>query len=348
MQKKERIFLVFEFCLKSLFKYCPKCGVGLDSTMTTEVPNTGTQLKLKFNCMNGCDSSWVSQPEMQSTRGLGNLSITSAIEMAGLQFNKMKRFAKVLYLKFLDSSTYYRLRGDYVFPEIYKAWRKHKSKLIDDIKQEDRQLELALDGQCDTPGHNATYSTVSAMDVKTNKIIEFNIVHVREVKNSQNMEKEGFIRCLENIQEKHKLQIEVVATDRHGQIRKLMRTDPRFNHIFHQFDPWHIAKGFVKKLTKASKKKGFHLLAEWAPATVNHLYWSVLTCNGDPNDLRERFCSIMHHVVNRHSNFVGNKNYLKCEHGELNDTDIRRKKWLKKGTQVMRVQIYCSSKTSCR
>lgn len=42
----------------------------------------------------------------------------------------------------------------------------------------------------------------------------------------------------------------------------------------------------------------------------------------------------MHHVVNRHSNFVGNKNYLKCEHGELNDTDIRRKKWLKKGTQV--------------
>lgn len=74
------------------------------------------------------------------------------------------------------------------------------------------------------------------------------------------MEKEGFIRCLENIQKKHKLQIEVVATDRHGQIRKLMRTDPRFNHIFHQFDPWHIAKGFVKKLTKASKKKGESLL----------------------------------------------------------------------------------------
>ncbi|XP_057306737.1 uncharacterized protein LOC130644952 isoform X2 [Hydractinia symbiolongicarpus] len=40
--------------------------------------------------------------------------------------------------------------------------------------------------------------------------------------------------------------------------------------------------------------RGFHLLGEWAFATVNHLYWSVLTCNGDPNDLQEHFCSIIY------------------------------------------------------
>ena len=43
--------------------------------------------------------------------------------------------------------------------------------------------------------------------------------------------------------------------DRHPQIRKLMRVDPSFNDIKHQFDPWHAAKGICKSLNKASMKK---------------------------------------------------------------------------------------------
>ena len=43
-------------------------------------------------------------------------------------------------------------------------------------------LELALDGQCDSPGHNATYSTVSAIDTATNKLINFRVVHVKVCK----------------------------------------------------------------------------------------------------------------------------------------------------------------------
>ena len=164
-------------------------------------------------------------------------------------------FAYLLNLNFIESSSYYRLRGDYIYPEIDNTWRKHQRKLAQEIIDSERRLELTLDGQCDTPGHNASYSTVSAMDVQTNKIIEFNVIHVSEVKNSQSMEKEAFIRCLNNIQDKHGLNIRIVATDRHPSIRKVMKTDPRFKHIIHQFDPWHIAKGFVKKLTKASKTK---------------------------------------------------------------------------------------------
>ena len=81
----------------------------------------------------------------------------------------------------MDASSYYRLRGDYVFPEIDRAWKKHKKELMREIKDSGRKVDLALDGQCDTPGHNATYSTVSAMDVDTNKLIDFNVVHVKEV-----------------------------------------------------------------------------------------------------------------------------------------------------------------------
>ena len=34
-------------------------------------------------------------------------------------------------------------------------------------------LELAIEGQCDSSGHSATYSTVSAIDAETNKVISF-------------------------------------------------------------------------------------------------------------------------------------------------------------------------------
>ena len=34
-------------------------------------------------------------------------------------------------------------------------------------------LELALDGQCDSPGHNATYNTVSTIDTATKQIDQF-------------------------------------------------------------------------------------------------------------------------------------------------------------------------------
>lgn len=42
-----------------------------------------------------------------------------------------------------------------------------------------KRFTLAVDGQRDSPGHNAIYNTVSAMDVDSNKIVNFNIVHVK-------------------------------------------------------------------------------------------------------------------------------------------------------------------------
>ena len=157
---------------------------------------------------------------------------------------------------------------------------------MDEIKQSGRSLDLALDGQCDSPGHNASYNTVSAMDVSNNKILNFRIVHVKvssrlilfkgissffdfityflfifltyflqEVTSSQAMEKEAFIRCVTDIQENLLVPIRVISTDRHASIKKLMRTDPRFTNILNQFDAWHIGKGLIKKLLKLRRKK---------------------------------------------------------------------------------------------
>ena len=42
-----------------------------------------------------------------------------------------------------------------MFPVIDDGWRKNQLKQIEEIKSSGRMLELALDGQCDSPGHNA-------------------------------------------------------------------------------------------------------------------------------------------------------------------------------------------------
>ena len=70
------------------------------------------------------------------------------------------------------------------------------------------------------------------------------------------MEKEDFIRCVENIENNLKLSIAAISTDRHVQIKHLMKSDPCFEHILHLFDPWYIAKGISKNMIKASKKVG--------------------------------------------------------------------------------------------
>ena len=62
-------------------------------------------------------------------------------------------------------------RKQFVFPEIDAAWRKNQVQEIEEIKKCGLVLQLAVDGQCDSPGHSATYNTVSAIDAKTNKSV---------------------------------------------------------------------------------------------------------------------------------------------------------------------------------
>ena len=80
----------------------------------------------------------------------------------------------------------------------------------------------------------------------------------QEVTSSVAMEREAFIRWMLDILNVVDLPIPVVSTDRHVSIKKLMKTGERFWHILHQFDPWHVGKSILKKIMKASQKKGYN------------------------------------------------------------------------------------------
>ena len=45
--------------------------------------------------------------------GAGNLMAAAAGDLAGIPFPKLKRFAYIMNLKFLEKTTFYRLRGKF-------------------------------------------------------------------------------------------------------------------------------------------------------------------------------------------------------------------------------------------
>lgn len=264
-QSKGRTLLVYESKLKQLFSKCLKCGSFVHDIK--ELKRLGSQYKVSMECLNGCSTSWSSQPELDSTVGAASLMVTAAAELVGIPFSKLKRFAYVLNLKFIEKSTFYRLRGDYVFPAIDHAWKVHQQNLVAELRA--GKLNIGIDGQCDTPRHNATYCTVTAMDCTSNKVVEVQVVNVKDVKNSQGMEKEGLVRVVDSMENNLNLNIRLISTDRHIQIRKMMASNPRYAHIIHQFDPWHLAKNISKKLTKLAKKKENRPLAPWIQHGIN-------------------------------------------------------------------------------
>ena len=76
----------------------------------------------------------------------------------------------------LQKTIFYEHRKQFVLPKIDAAWRKNQVQQIEEIKKSGRVLELAVDRQCDSPDHSATYRIVSAIDAETNKVINFRVV----------------------------------------------------------------------------------------------------------------------------------------------------------------------------
>ena len=105
--------------------------------------------------------------------------IVAAAEFAGIGYTKLQKFSSPLNLKYSQKTSFYEHCRQYVFPEIDAPWRKNQLEQIEEIKSSCRMLELALDGQCDSPSHNGTYNIVSAIDTTTSKLIKLKVVYVK-------------------------------------------------------------------------------------------------------------------------------------------------------------------------
>ena len=97
------------------------------------------------------------------------------------------------------------------------------------------------------------YGTYTMLDVKSNKIVDFKVVSVWEVKNSNTMEKKGFTQTLDTIEESE-VDVAGVSTDSHPQIKKYMREKQKDKK--HHIDPWHFCKNVQKNTEDILKIEG--------------------------------------------------------------------------------------------
>lgn len=322
------LLLVHASKLKQLLRYCPDCGSLVDQEDTKVYGNhEGTLMTVELTCVNSCTYTWKSQKEMENAKGSVNIMLTSAITLSGIMLEKFQQLASLLNLRSISNSAFYSLRREYVVPAIAKEWEKEQNLVIASIREKGEPVMLAGDGRADSPGHSAKYGTYTMMNVDTDKIVDFEVVQVMDVKNSNAMEKQGFIDTLSRIESN--CEVIGISTDRHLQIKKYMREE--HPQKIHQIDPWHLSKSITKKITAASKKKNCGELIDWNQSVLNHFWWSVDSCGGDPESLVERFTSVIHHIVNRHE-WPGCTFYKECEHGPLPQEVQRQKKWMKGGS----------------
>ena len=315
-------FVVFKQELFKLFKRCPDCGADV---IKKEQSTQGTQLFVTRICKNGHKNFWSSQPMIEGMAA-GNLLLSSSILLSGSTYTKVASLADILKLKFFSERTFYSIQDKYLFPVINEFWHQEQNSVFS--KLADKDLWLSGDGRCDSPGHNAKYGTYTMIDQQTDKIVDFHVVQVTEVNNSNAMEREGFKRCMNHIQDNGG-QIEVVATDRHVGIRADMKRN--FPEIDHQVDVWHLAKSITKKLTEKSKKKDCGDLSPGIKSISNHLWWCAETCEGNKELLREKWISIVHHTADIHS-WDSADIYHKCPHPPIPRDEARKKRWLRPGS----------------
>ena len=138
------------------------------------------------------------------------------------------------------------------------------------------------------------------------------------------MEKVGFIEGLKFLRT-NGVTVDQITTDRHLKIRKHRKENEK--DTIHQFSICYFGKSIKKNLADAAKKKQYQALNEWIKSIINHLWWAVSTCDRDETLLREKWCSILFHIQNKHKSSSCSK-FHKCVHPRITKSRAHKKLWL--------------------
>ena len=77
---------------------------------------------------------------------------------------------------------------------VRSAWENQQAEVFADLKSRESGVVLAGVGRCDSPGHCATFCTYTLLDVKSKKVVDFKVVFVTEVANSNKIEKRDSLK----------------------------------------------------------------------------------------------------------------------------------------------------------
>ena len=317
-------FIVFWSKLVLLFRFCFKCGAHACITSTTIL---GSSLIVNLLCGNGHQPRWESQPFVNGASA-GNLLLSACILFTGGTFKRTEEIFKLLNLQCLGKTRYNQIQKEILCPIIHKNYTTKQEAIIARLVASDG-VDLIGDGRCDSPGHSAKYGTYTFMDLATDEVIDFMVVHVGEVAHSNNMEKYGFVKLLDKFDETG-IKIKSVTTDRHIQIRAYMKKQRPGTK--HQFDIWHVSKSIKKKLLKAAKRRDCGKLNGWIKSIINHFWWCCATCDKNVDTLRGKWKSLLHHIRDVHSWEDEAGLPKSCPHPPADNNSTVTSDWIYEGT----------------
>ncbi|KAM3940084.1 uncharacterized protein RB166_000078 [Leptodactylus fuscus] len=329
---REKKFIVFESCLNKLVAmiHCQAQSQCDDRVTHIRKSFVGSSVIIEVKCASGHTKIiWESQPKL-GKQPLGDVLASAAVLYSGCSFLKTLQMVKLLNLKFIGKSTYYKNQMTYLFPAINRHWLLEQQSIITRLR--DKPVCLMGDCQTDQPGPLAKYCTYTMMDAETKKIIGFHVQHLLPTLSRAHLENIAFKKTLNGILGKG-VNVKVITTDRHAGIRKIMKDC--YANIIHSFDPWHVARSLSNKILVQSKRKHCEILSHWAAPIKSHLWWCVKTCNENPEELLDRWNALQYHVLNVHQ-WYSNSDYWKCQHDISRSANSKPAKWLSKSSSAYR------------
>ncbi|XDV25473.1 hypothetical protein PO909_029389 [Leuciscus waleckii] len=310
-------YIVYEKCLLELFEVCPVCQRGTRVRTRT----VGTFLCVEQRCPH-CDfvRTWNSQPLHGGTPA-GNLQLSVAVYSNGGSFFRVEKIFRALRLQMFQHNTYRRHARLYIEPAIIYKWKSTQDGIMEKLKEQN--AILGGDMRADSPGHTAKFGSYTMMDLRSQRVIDLQLIQSNEVGGSYHMELEGLKRSL-GVLNAHNLSFDCIVTDRHPQVQKYLREEAK---ITHYYDVWHIEKGISKKMVNIAKKKDCTQLSKWLRSIKNHIYWTAASST-TPQERVAKWTSILNHVLDIHTH--DDPAFPQCLHPLQTTRDT--KQWLKPAT----------------
>lgn len=268
---EEPKFMVFFSMLIHLFTlFCFRCKL---EKPTVTVKKNGTMATVTQSCaLCGKDSfTWKSQPYIFGKYPAGNMIISFAILMSGVNISKVMLLFKHIGLSMFAARTFFYHQTTFLMPAILHHWETYRQGLINLLRGKDAAV-WSGDGRYDSMGHSAKYGTYTMFCNTTRKLVHFELLQSNQSGSSNAMELDGAKRSFAFLSTAG-LNISTFITDRHKGIGKWMREEQK--NTLHLYDLWHVCKSLVKDLWKASSERGCEAIKDWTKTIKKTL---VLVC----------------------------------------------------------------------
>ena len=98
----------------------------------------------------------------------------------------------------ISKARFFEVQKTLLFPVVNQFYKMLRDEIYEGCSNAVTN-HFSGDGRCDSPGYSAKYGTYSLMNTEMNMIVDFQVVHVSQADNSNQMEKYGLEVLLKNL-----------------------------------------------------------------------------------------------------------------------------------------------------